>query len=353
MELKDTKNPEQLIFHLLNVLYKQRRDIGIITGMVVLGALVYCLLAHPIYRATSTLLPANISQKQMSSQISGLADMAKSLGFGSFDENNPLSLYPSILESRLIKTEILHKKFKSRKFKEPQPLYAIMGIKGKNQASIDHEGFLALSKNTSVGLDRKTGIITLTVEAYEPQLAADITNAFIDELKEYNSKLRTKHTRQNRIFIEGRLNETKQQLTAAENKLKIFRESNKRITNSPELQMELGRLLREVRIKEEVYLTLNKQYELAKIDEQKSTPVINILDKAIPPVEKSKPPRRKIILFALLFGIVSGIGWALIKDFLSTVDKGDKEYRELILNIDNAKNKMRSISFNRKETVLK
>ena len=44
----------------------------------------------------------------------------------------------------------------------------------------------------------------------------------------------------------------------AEEKLKAFRETNKRIENSPQLQLEQGRIAREVRVQEEVYLTLKK-----------------------------------------------------------------------------------------------
>jgi len=57
----------------------------------------------------------------------------------------------------------------------------------------------------------------------------------------------------------------------------------------PELGMELAKLLRDVKIQNEVYLLLQQQYFKEKIQENKDLPTIEILDEAIPPSEKSSP----------------------------------------------------------------
>ncbi|PJA26315.1 MAG: hypothetical protein CO189_11560, partial [candidate division Zixibacteria bacterium CG_4_9_14_3_um_filter_46_8] len=293
-----TNNPEQLLFRILNVIIKRHRSILVIAISLVLGALAYCLITPPSYMATATLLPTVSVKSGLGGQMSNLADMAKGLGLGNFDESNPLTLYPSMLESRSIKTKILHTKYRSKKFADEQPLYVIMGIDEKDQARIDHIGRMNLTEATLVSLDRKTGVITLKVESEEPQLAADIANRYVEELTAFNKTLRTDRARENRIFIEQKLKETEDQLVKTEENLKRFRQANLRIGNSPELLMELGRLTREVQINEGIFLTLTQQHVLAKLEEQRSTPVINILDAAEAPVSKYKPPRRKIILFS-------------------------------------------------------
>ena len=58
----------------------------------------------------------------------------------------------------------------------------------------------------------------------------------------------------------------------------------------PELNLELARLIREVKIQNEVYLLLQKQFYSEKIQENKDVPTIAVLDKAIPPL-KAKSPR--------------------------------------------------------------
>ena len=57
----------------------------------------------------------------------------------------------------------------------------------------------------------------------------------------------------------------------------------------PELGMQLSQLLRTVKIKNEVYLLLQKQYYKERIQENRDVPTIDILDEAIPPEKKVSP----------------------------------------------------------------
>jgi len=57
----------------------------------------------------------------------------------------------------------------------------------------------------------------------------------------------------------------------------------------PELGMQLSKLLRTVKIKNEVFLLLQQQYYKERIQENRDVPTIDILDEAIPPEKKSAP----------------------------------------------------------------
>jgi len=57
----------------------------------------------------------------------------------------------------------------------------------------------------------------------------------------------------------------------------------------PELGTELARLVRDVKVQETVYTLLTQQYEQAKIAEARDTPVVQVLDKAVPAERKSRP----------------------------------------------------------------
>jgi len=59
----------------------------------------------------------------------------------------------------------------------------------------------------------------------------------------------------------------------------------------PETSLAYIRSLREVTFQEALYELLAKQYEAARIDEAKSAPVIQVVDKAVPPDHRSGPPR--------------------------------------------------------------
>lgn len=57
----------------------------------------------------------------------------------------------------------------------------------------------------------------------------------------------------------------------------------------PELGKQLANLLREIKIQNEVYVTLQQQYYQEKIQENKEVPTVQVLDEAIPPDRASSP----------------------------------------------------------------
>ena len=120
-------------------------------------------------------------------------------------------------------------------------------------------------------------------------------------------------TKLNREFIEGRQFEVKEQLAEFEEVLKVFRERNRSIMESSQFQLELERLMRDVEIQTQTYITLQQQYELARIEEVKETPSVIILDKGKPAVEKDKPKRKLIVIIATLLGGMFASGVTLLK----------------------------------------
>ena len=65
----------------------------------------------------------------------------------------------------------------------------------------------------------------------------------------------------------------------------------------PRLAVPYADLYREVQVQESVYQLLTQQYELARLEEAKDVPVVNIIDAPGIPEKKSFPPR---LLLSLL-----------------------------------------------------
>ena len=80
----------------------------------------------------------------------------------------------------------------------------------------------------------------------------------------------------------------------------------------PELALQYGRLLRELKVQETLYTLLTSQYEQAKITEARDTPTVQVLDPAIPADRHSKP---RLLLNMALAG-VSGFCIALLIAYL-------------------------------------
>jgi uncharacterized protein involved in exopolysaccharide biosynthesis len=66
-------------------------------------------------------------------------------------------------------------------------------------------------------------------------------------------------------------------------------------SNAPEWEMQLTELMREVEIKRSVYRVLSEQYEEAKIQEMRDTPTLSVLDRAEPPLVRSRPKRKIMV----------------------------------------------------------
>jgi tyrosine-protein kinase Etk/Wzc len=82
----------------------------------------------------------------------------------------------------------------------------------------------------------------------------------------------------------------------------------------PAAGLEYVRRMRDLRYHEALFETLSKQYEMARIDEAKAPPLLQVVDRAVPLDRKTWPPRTLLVLLAGLFAAVLVVGLALGKD---------------------------------------
>lgn len=98
----------------------------------------------------------------------------------------------------------------------------------------------------------------------------------------------------------------KSEIAGLQKQLKEFDSGNKDIfvvpgfSEVPDIGMQLGRLVRDVEIQNTLFTFLTQQYEEAKIQEAKETPTVQVLDKAMVPINKFKPRRALFIISIFL-----------------------------------------------------
>jgi capsule polysaccharide export protein KpsE/RkpR len=83
------------------------------------------------------------------------------------------------------------------------------------------------------------------------------------------------------------------------------------IRELPILGVTYSDLYRQMVMQENIYETLNKQYELAKVEEAKEIPPVKMLDEPQVPERKSSPHRMSIILLGFLLSAFAGISWII------------------------------------------
>ena len=84
----------------------------------------------------------------------------------------------------------------------------------------------ALSKNAKISTGKKNNIITIVVTCTTPKLAAEMANAFIEELGRLLQKLAVQEAKGRLAFLEQERLQASQNLTKAEDSLRTFSEKN-------------------------------------------------------------------------------------------------------------------------------
>ncbi len=282
-----------------------RRIVFIAAGIGLVLGLLLGIVLPKVYISEATLLPS--AEEEPGLLGSNLAGLAGTLGISLSGVSVPEShLFPAILKSeRLIRAALatpIDSSDASRGI-----LNDFVADDGDPEEVREERAVDAVRREIlRVGLDEETGIVRVTVRMNDPVLANRANTIFLSRLAEYLKRERTAQARENRVFVEGRHREAAQELARIENELAAFRESNRNISNSPELLLTEGRLYRRVRVQEEVFLELTRQYELARIEEQKATPMVEVLD---PPTLRRIPGSPKLPVFAgigLLAGVLLG-----------------------------------------------
>lgn len=185
----------------------------------------------------------------------------------------------------------------------------------KNQNEPRNEAVLKtirkLQEAKSVEANRITGVVRLEVVTQDPQLSAQIVRRMLGLLNDYNLSRRQSQARAEREFVEGRLREAQTDLTRAEKALADFHAAN-RIVSSPYLQAREEQLQRQVVLRQELFTTLSANFEAARIDEVRSTPVVTVIE----PPEGFVEPVRRYAIRKTLIALIAGFGIATLLAFL-------------------------------------
>lgn len=360
------EDDEISLLDLAIVLAKHKLLILGFPAIVAVLAIIVSLMMTPQFTATAKMLPPEKSQgtSALMAQLGGLAGLAG----GAAGIKNPNDLYIGMLKSRTLQDAMI-KRFDLMKLWE-----------AKLESSVRQR--LGTMSNITSGKD---SIITIEVTDEDPKRAADMANAYIDELYKLSKSIATTEASRRRLFFEQQFLLAKDQLAKAEmaarqgleqggivkvdDQGRTMVETSARLRGqisvkevqigamqsfaapgNPELRMaqqeltvlknELARteganagkakigqpdgvqgfenlnLLRDLKYFETIYELLARQYEMAKIDEAKDSAIIQVMDAAIPPDQKSKPKRAMIVIIATLAAGFVAILFAFIKEAL-------------------------------------
>jgi tyrosine-protein kinase Etk/Wzc len=204
--VKQEAGEEISFLEFLIVVAKHKVMIGVsVLAAAVLSAAISFLLPN-IYTGTARLLPPQQSQSaaaMLLGQLGGLAGIAgNSLGI-----KNPNDLYVGMLKSRTVADKIIDR-FDLQKLYEKDTMV---------------ETRKELEDNSSVTVG-KDGLITIEFDDEDPKRAADVANAYVEELQILTQSLAVTEASQRRLFFEQQLKQARDELASAEIAMKAIQE---------------------------------------------------------------------------------------------------------------------------------
>lgn len=295
---------------LLSEFWRRRKFILIFSISIAVITLLIALIWPKKYKSTAVILP-DVDKSRLGS-FGGLSDLAAMAGISMSSDVSLAKLYPTIIKSESVLKNVIYRRYKTERFADSVNLIQFWGIEKETSERSYEVALEQLTEQLSVSSDIKLNVVKLSIETSEAQLSADILNTLIKELNRFILTKRTTNASEQRKWIEARLIEVKRDLERAENALKDFREKNRIVIGSPQLMLEQERLARDVQINTTMFIELKKQYEIAKIEEIKNVPIINVLDYARPPAKHTSPREGIVIVVAGLISFVVALSYVFL-----------------------------------------
>jgi uncharacterized protein involved in exopolysaccharide biosynthesis len=264
--------------------------------------------------------------------LSGLAGVAAQLGVnvqtsGSADLSSP-SLFSELLRSHIFAEKILDKKFHTEEFGKKLSLLAIL-THGSDPPDFGRDTLVAIAKESLEKMlkfdqDPTSAFSVIKITASEPLFAKELAEVTLAELEDLNRFYKSQTVSEKTTFIASRIASVKNDLETSETRLKEFNERNRQIS-SPALQLEQGRLARDVEIQKGIYLTLKQQFELAKIEEVQKASIVQVLDKPQVPLSPSNIKLKMSVFLAGFLGIGLGIMLGFIRAYANNSDMDERK----------------------------
>ena len=254
--------------------------------------------ADPVFISHAQILP-------LGNQSSKISKAAKTFGLqvGNNKEENlsSASMFPAILNSRMFAKKMMTAIVSVGSSGKGDYLINLINgsqiIKKNNIDSIDNIGLF--EKHQFVGNFRamlnvernkkQSSLLDLSVSSNNPIFSKNILASVLNKLQIIVIDLKLSLAKEKKDFIASRIKDINSELVVAEENLKIFREKNRSIFDSPSLLLEMDRLAREVAALQQISVTLRSEFEMVQIDIIERGSRIQILDSPEIPLSQSSP----------------------------------------------------------------
>lgn len=337
------------IIAIARYLWSKRKLLLKSSAIAVLVALIVAFSIPKEYTTTVKLMPETNNPVNKMGNLGGLAAIA-GVDLGNSTSQDAISpeLYPDVVHSTPFLLELFPGQVTNKKktisvslfnylneyqrdawwsyiIKAPlKGLSYLIGLLGEQDEKSDKVDPFFLTKEQkaiikelqnriSVFVDKKTQVVTVSVDMQDPVISAQVTENVVGKLQTYITNYRTQKAKQDLEFTDKVLKEAQAAYYKAQKAYAAFEDGNKNII-SASYRTEQERLRNEMTLTFNVYNTLAQKLEQDKLRVQEQTPVYTIIEPATVPL-KASAPKKMLILVGFIFITLAGMtGYLLIRD---------------------------------------
>lgn len=183
------------------------RTIALCAALGVSAALAYGFLAPPWYEARLTVVP---SQKSGNPAMSMLANLPGAEILGS-SSSTDVQRIQAVLTSNSVADEVIAKFDLKKRY---------------NSSHLEHAR-IALWKHCAASADRKSGVVSLTCEDHDPELAMGMATFFGEVGNRVFGRISASSAREERRFLEGQVVKARKDVDDSSRRLREFQEKHR------------------------------------------------------------------------------------------------------------------------------
>jgi uncharacterized protein involved in exopolysaccharide biosynthesis len=370
---------------LLVMLARTRRRVLLMTAGGLAVGVTLSFVMKPVYTATAAILPPQQSTSSASAVLGQLGAFSGASG-SMLGLKSPADMYIGILESRTIAENVIavchlrefyktrtlvdteaalqtHSTFESGKdnlihisVKDSDPKKASeiansyldqlydMNTQLEAGEAAQRRGFydrrlseekqaLSNAEEEMRGTQQKTGVIQLSGQASSIINTIAQARATLASREVELQSMRTYAAQDNpqAMQLEQEITGLKSNLAQLQRSQQTIQPGDLQIPGGqlPEAALQYERQARELKYHETLYDLLTRQSQAAKLDEAKSAPILQIVDRATPPDKKSGPARKLLTIGFAAFGFLFATGWGLLELLIERLRRVPEQAQKL------------------------
>jgi len=206
-DVRNRRKPDVNMLELCVTLARRKTTVLKITAGLMILTVLLCLVLPARYTAQTVILPPPQTQS-FANVMLGQLSMLANLGVKDLGLKNSVDLYSAVLASQSVLDGIVDK-------------FGLMSLYHRKTLEDTRK---MLERRTTIKAMAKEGLIEISVTDSDAKRAAAMANAYIDQLQILNQRLALTESSQRRLFLEKQLQQTKENLIAAEQNLKQTQE---------------------------------------------------------------------------------------------------------------------------------